>query len=399
MITKNNLNGSYWPTWDIILGILIITSIVVFMRFVPKIMPNPYGSRLSSLIALSLCVLPFMVLTTYSLYRCRKRGLRPLYPSITPSQLLKEIPLSLWYAFLISAFVSTIIAMLAYIFKIDKPDNSFVESLSLAPNGMLVVGLIILAVVIGPIAEEMFFRGFLYNVFKMRLSLKSAAILQAALFALYHQYELSGRIGVFFVGVAFAIIYERRNTLLSPTLVHTTMNLVKVFPVIVLICHDFHVPSKDWNEAMKNPDWFDANPIEEVKRQENGMDQWQYAIDTWGSKGSKQWKEEINAFNAVCTYHPDDREACTKAKLGIVTVYYLYLRDYRRAVIEADKLISQYPENRRKVASALCKEGWAYYMLKDYERSRASFMRVINNFSEYEVSYESAKKGIGRLNR
>jgi tetratricopeptide (TPR) repeat protein len=145
------------------------------------------------------------------------------------------------------------------------------------------------------------------------------------------------------------------------------------------------------------PEWYKSNPIAKVEVRENGMEQWQYAIDTWGSKGSRQWKKEIIAFEAVQYYFPNDKEAAAKAKLGIASVYYRYLSDYRRAIVEADELIALYPDQEEQVASALCNKGWAYYMLEDYEKSRESFDRIISDYSHCENCYESALEGIERL--
>jgi len=81
---------------------------------------------------------------------------------------------------------------------------------------------------------------------------------------------------------------------------------------------NFYIPAETWNEAKANPNWLNASPTEDIKQQKNGTQQRQYAIDTWGSRGSRQWKMEANAFNAVCIWFLKIEQNARKLKLGIV---------------------------------------------------------------------------------
>jgi Type II CAAX prenyl endopeptidase Rce1-like/PDZ domain len=81
-----------------------------------------------------------------------------------------------------------------------------------------------LGATIGPVCEEVFMRGFVYNALRQRLGIVVAMILQAALFALLHPFAIAQRIVVFGVGVALGSIYEWRKTLLTPILVHCFFN-------------------------------------------------------------------------------------------------------------------------------------------------------------------------------
>ena len=128
-------------------------------------------------------------------------------------------------------------------------------------------------------------------------------------------------------------------------------------------------------------------PPNYIERQEDGEQQRQYAIDTWGSQGSRRWKLEANAFNAVTVWFPEDKTVCARTKLGKVTIYLYYLRDYRRAVIEADNLLAQYPEQREQCGSAL----------RDFEKSREAFEQILSEFPEHEEAVESASGGIMNL--
>jgi tetratricopeptide (TPR) repeat protein len=174
-------------------------------------------------------------------------------------------------------------------------------------------------------------------------------------------------------------------------------NAFVFFPLLIVALQNIHSPAASWNEAATHPGWFKSYPPAGIEMQKDGMQQWKYAIDTWGSKGSRNWKKEANAFNGVCTWFPDDRLACAKARLGIVTIYLQSLSDYRRAIIEANNLLSEYPEQKEQCAFALVDKGWAYYLLRDFKNSRLAFTKVVNEFREYRDALEPAQKGIAGL--
>ena len=138
---------------------------------------------------------------------------------------------------------------------------------------------------------------------------------------------------------------------------------------------------------------------DKFEKQEDGTKQRQYAIDTWGSLGKRQWKREVNAFEAVCYWFPEDKEACAKARQGIATVYCDYLKDYRRAINETERILSEYPQQKEVCARALAVKGWSYYRLKDLQKSRETFNRIVKDFNEYEDILHSANQGILQLDK
>ncbi len=179
---------------------------------------------------------------------------------------------------------------------------------------------------------------------------------------------------------------------------HFMINAIVLIPVLVLIGMNLHTPAKTWSQAATEPDWLDLSTFDDIDRKENGLQQKQYAIDTWGSMGARRWKREVKAFEAVCYFYPEDREACAKARLGIVVVYSTYLMDYRRAVVQAQQLLQEYADQKEVCAEALSRMGWSYYMIRDFNNSRQSFDRVVAEFKEYEYAFVSAQQGIEWLN-
>jgi membrane protease YdiL (CAAX protease family) len=86
--------------------------------------------------------------------------------------------------------------------------------------------LLILAVFVAPICEEVFFRGLLYNVLRMRMHPAVAASIQGAVFGLMHRFEIGHTVIIAIVAVCLAAVYEWRKTLLTPIVLHALVNIV-----------------------------------------------------------------------------------------------------------------------------------------------------------------------------
>jgi hypothetical protein len=79
---------------------------------------------------------------------------------------------------------------------------------------------------VGPLTEELFFRGFVYNALRSRIGTFWGLIIQAGLFALIHPFAIAQRGVVFLIGIVLATVYDWRKTLLTPILMHCCFNVV-----------------------------------------------------------------------------------------------------------------------------------------------------------------------------
>jgi len=79
-------------------------------------------------------------------------------------------------------------------------------------------------VILGPIAEEAFTRGFLYLAMRERWSVKTSMMLNALLFAALH-FTPYGFIGYFFTGLLLCYFFERTRSLLVPIIGHMVSNI------------------------------------------------------------------------------------------------------------------------------------------------------------------------------
>jgi uncharacterized protein len=82
-------------------------------------------------------------------------------------------------------------------------------------------------VVFAPIAEELFFRGIVFNAWLREAGRMWAYVGSAALFAAIHL-SLESLLPIFLLGLALAWVYQRTGNLLAPITMHATVNGISV---------------------------------------------------------------------------------------------------------------------------------------------------------------------------
>jgi len=94
--------------------------------------------------------------------------------------------------------------------------------------GLLDPVLVVLAVVVlAPIAEEVFFRGVVFNAWLRESGRRFAFVGSALLFAVIH-FSLVSLVPIFLLGLALAWVYDRTGNLLAPIAMHATVNGISV---------------------------------------------------------------------------------------------------------------------------------------------------------------------------
>ncbi|MFV0415578.1 MAG: lysostaphin resistance A-like protein [Chthoniobacterales bacterium] len=87
--------------------------------------------------------------------------------------------------------------------------------------------IILLAIVVAPIAEELIFRGYLYGVFRKFAGRLPAILFCSILFAAIHLH-LPSMFALIILAIALTLVYERTGSLWAPILMHATFNALSV---------------------------------------------------------------------------------------------------------------------------------------------------------------------------
>src|SRR5262249_54471803 len=96
-------------------------------------------------------------------------------------------------------------------------------------GGLLLVLAAILVIVVAPVCEEFFFRGFFYKALRSRFSIVAAAVIDGLVFGAVH-YTGSQTLAVLpvlaFLGFVFCMLYERTGSILPGIALHALNNSI-----------------------------------------------------------------------------------------------------------------------------------------------------------------------------
>jgi membrane protease YdiL (CAAX protease family) len=102
----------------------------------------------------------------------------------------------------------------------------------------------IFAVSLGPLMEELFFRGFLYPVIERRFGIGAAIIITAVAFGTIHAAQLAFAGGlvliIFLVGIVLTIVRAKTGSVAASLIVHVAYNSTLVI-VGVIASHHWHL--------------------------------------------------------------------------------------------------------------------------------------------------------------
>jgi uncharacterized protein len=120
-------------------------------------------------------------------------------------------------------------AVLLIIAVVGQPEqNDVADQLGFDQNTFAAIVAALLIVVVAPICEEIFFRGFFFAGMRSRLSFWPAALISAALFGSVHLTDanLVAGLQLGILGLVLAAVYERTDSLWSNIAVHMFNNAI-----------------------------------------------------------------------------------------------------------------------------------------------------------------------------
>ena len=81
--------------------------------------------------------------------------------------------------------------------------------------------------IVGPVFEEILFRGLIFGELRKITKVKAALFIQAVLFGLYHMNIVQG-IYATLLGLLIGFVYYRSNSIIAPVIIHVTINSLSV---------------------------------------------------------------------------------------------------------------------------------------------------------------------------
>jgi membrane protease YdiL (CAAX protease family) len=126
-------------------------------------------------------------------------------------------------AWLGSTLVIVVVAWLLERIGLEPEPETAERAIALL-DPWLVVGAVVF---FAPVAEEIFFRGVVFNAWLREAGRRWAFIGSSALFAVIHL-SLVSLLPIFLLGLALAWVYQRTGNLLAPIAMHATVNGISV---------------------------------------------------------------------------------------------------------------------------------------------------------------------------
>ncbi len=143
--------------------------------------------------------------------------------NIFKSKIAKIIGISLTYYFLAWPIIFLWAKIIEFL-KLDNfNDSNYSKMVVEALNNNYFL-IFFLAVILGPICEEIIFRGYLFKIIKIRLNNFYAIILNSFFFGIIHL-ELSAIIPAVILGISLSLIRLKTNNLIPSTIIHSLHNL------------------------------------------------------------------------------------------------------------------------------------------------------------------------------
>lgn len=234
-----------WNIWDVlIIALLTVVSLIVFqfsVLFVARWWFYPHASLaelamkpillIVSQFLIYLPVAACMVVLIESKYHVRFwRAIGWNWPRVK------------WNLLLLGAATLLVLTMLESVLPL--PQNTPFEQLFDRPRDAYLLALI--ATTLGPLMEELFFRGLFYPVVARRLGVTWGIVLTALPFAVLHlqQYGWAWSAGliIFLVGVVFGIVRAVTKSVGASFLVHVGYNGMEMVIAIVATRGFTHMP-------------------------------------------------------------------------------------------------------------------------------------------------------------
>jgi membrane protease YdiL (CAAX protease family) len=210
------------PSWSFGELVRIIVLTVIVAMLLPLMMVTDMHLRITlSMLMLDmaaiLVVAAFAVGKTPSVWKTFGFSRRSLVPAITTG-LRSYVTMFPWLFVVLWIVVEATYALGL------KPPIEPIQELIFQEDRPLVLGLTaVLACLVGPVAEELFFRGVVFSVLRRRTSCAVAMLVSGAAFALMHGNPV-GFPSILLLGCLLAYLYERTGSLASSLSVHILHN-------------------------------------------------------------------------------------------------------------------------------------------------------------------------------
>ena len=156
----------------------------------------------------------------YIIYRGRKQELGAFvrFGSIHPV----GVPVLIVVGLALNFIVEMLLGLLSQVGYFKQFFETYNQVAELIFNGGFVLSLLAVGIV-GPIFEELLFRGLVFGELRKVTHIRLAIVIQALIFGIYHMNVVQGAYA-FLIGILLGYIYYRSSSILAPAIIHIAIN-------------------------------------------------------------------------------------------------------------------------------------------------------------------------------
>lgn len=195
----------------------------------PVSLTEGYDKRLATIVHSAVMDVTAILIVLYFTVKKFKGGIAVLGVSLRSFLKNLKVGIISYVGFLpiltlIFAVVITVLQITGY----EQPPSPVLEIFYEESRPALLMVMTILVAVIGPVAEELFFRGFAYPAVKKRFGIKIAITAVSVIFAMLHM-NVVAFFPIVALGILLAYLYEKTGSLIPSIAVHILHNSIILF--------------------------------------------------------------------------------------------------------------------------------------------------------------------------
>ena len=229
------------PSVFVLLALALVVGGVLSAPFAAEALALQSGegevSLLGSAVILVAAQAGLLIVGYFLVYRTRALA---ALPNIAGRDRLAAVLAGLGYgvlAWIGSSVVLLLVTVVLTAIGQPPPTGPAEQAIAMLDPVLVVVAIVFFA----PIAEELFFRGIVFNAWLRESGRRWAYVGSAALFAVIHL-SLASLLPIFLLGLALAWVYQRTGNLLAPIVMHATVNGISVAAALAFRFGVFDLP-------------------------------------------------------------------------------------------------------------------------------------------------------------
>ena len=209
-----------WPPW---LGIVTLLVVFVVSNFTFAIVAGVSGADLDNTPAwLDLTAAVILQASLIAAALIAAHLIMPVHPWQFGLRPTRFWPAAGWA---LLALVAFLFFAILWATLVDQPEQTTAEDLGVDESDLALLGAGVMFVLVAPIAEELFFRGFFYGSLRSALPVVWAALINGLVFGLIHATTgISAVPALIVFGIVLCLLRERTGSLYPCIAVHAANN-------------------------------------------------------------------------------------------------------------------------------------------------------------------------------